>query len=607
MLGLLKGMHATIGHLFTKKVTVQYPEQRRQLPDRSRGLIRLRLKPDTMEPRCISCTFCEQICPSVAIRIIYEDKQPEKVWNLDAGAGAMLSTFQHGEKPLGMEMWPEKVDPLPAPDRDGCIASSLLDANGLSAMVLAKTASRNGVWLAQVFGVATFYDQFRPGAAEPAADQSNQPEIPAAVVPGNPSILLARHGVVDPESIDAYANAGGYKAATNALTGMNPAEVLDEIAVSGLRGRGGAGFPTAGKWQLARDTEAAQKYIICNAGEGDLGSVKDRTLLENDPHAVIEGMIIAGYAVGATNGIIYASIRNRLALERVQIAVMQAEEKGFLGGELPGTDFSFSIKVRAVPEAFAAGEETALLTTLEGGRPMPRVRPPYPAEKGLHGMPTVIENVETLATVPWIIANGGKEFQQIGSSQAPGTRLFMMSGAVANPGLYEARLDITLKKLAEAAGGFTGEVKAALVGSSGGGFLSPGLFDIPLDYDSISETGGDVSSGVILILGGKDCIVEAVRDCLAFSASQSCGKCVPCRLGTWRLLDIIDRACDGSGTEADLQLAADLAADIAEGSLCGLGSGSVRPLLTGMKFFQKEFTDHVNEKSSCVAGRCKNQ
>jgi len=557
-----------------------------------------------MEPRCISCTFCEQICPSVAIRVIFSDRQPEKVWSLDAGAGPMLSTFQRGEKPLGLEMWPEKADPLPAPDRDGCLASSLLDANELSAMVLAKTASRNGVWLAQVFGVATFYDQLQPGAAEPAPDETEQPEIPVAVVPGSRSILLANHGVIDPESIDAYADAGGYKATTSALTEMSPSEALDEIAVSGLRGRGGAGFSTGRKWRVARDTEAAQKYIICNAAEGDLGSVKDRSLLENNPHAVIEGMIIAGYAVGATKGIIHASIRNRLALARVQIAVMQAEEKGFLGGELPGTDFSFSVKVRAVPEAFAGGEETTLLTTLEGGRPMPRVRPPYPAEQGLHGMPTIIDNVETLATVPWIIANGAREFQQIGAAHAPGTRLFMMSGAVASPGLYEATLDITLKKLAEAAGGFTGEAKAALVGSSGGGFLSPGLFDIPLDYDSISETGGDVSSGVIRVLSGKDCIVETLRECLAFSASQSCGKCVPCRLGTWRLLDIVDKFCDGSGSEDGLRLAADLASDIASGALCGLGRGAVRPLQTGMKFFQQEFTDHVSGEPSCPAGRC---
>src|SRR5665811_1980724 len=264
MLGLLKGMHATISHLFTKKVTVQYPEVRAQLPERSRGLLRLRLKPDTMEPRCISCTFCEQICPSVAIRVIYSDRQPEKVWSLDAGAGPMLSTFQRGEKPLGLEMWPEKAESLAAPDRDGCLASSLLDANGLSNMVITRTASRNGVWLAQVFGVATFYDQLKPGAAVAAPDELEQPETPVTVVPGSPSILLSGHGVFDPESIDAYADAGGYKATTSALTGMSSSETLDEIAVSGLRGRGGGGFSTGKKWQLARDAEGEQKYIICN-------------------------------------------------------------------------------------------------------------------------------------------------------------------------------------------------------------------------------------------------------------------------------------------------------------------------------------------------------
>jgi NADH-quinone oxidoreductase subunit F len=596
-------MHATISHLLTRKVTIQYPEDRRRLPERSRGLLRLRLKPDAVEPRCISCTFCEQVCPSVAIKIIYGTKQPEKVWSLDAGAGPMLSYFNRGEKPLGLEIWPEKAEALPAPDRDGCLASSLLDSGGLSPKVLAKTASRNGVWLSQVFGVATFYDQLRPGAPGPEPE-AIAPETAAAVVDGCPSILLANHGAIDPESIDSYAVAGGYTAATHILTDMSPDKVAEEITMSGLRGRGGAGFATGRKWQLARETEAPQKYIVCNADEGDLDSAKDSFILENNPHGVIEGMIIAGYAVGATHGIIYANIRNRLALERIQIAVEQAGEKGFLDAELPGTDFSFSIKVRTVPEAFVGGEETVALNTLVGKRPMPRVRPPYPAENGLRGMPTVVENVETLATVPWIITNGAGSFRQIGAEHAPGTRLFTLTGAVVKPGIYEATLDLTLKKLVDAAGGFTGETRAALVGSSGGGFLSPGLFDIPLDYDSIAETGGDMSSGVIRVLSADDCVVETVRECLAFSAAQSCGKCIPCRLGTWRLLDLVEKVCSGESSEDDLALAADLSADIADGALCGLGRGSVRPLLTGLKFFRQDFLDHVSGEARCSASKC---
>ncbi|MHB1361064.1 MAG: NADH-ubiquinone oxidoreductase-F iron-sulfur binding region domain-containing protein [Thermoleophilia bacterium] len=603
MLGLLKGMQATLSHLLTRKVTVQYPEQRAELPERSRGLIRMRLKTDAVNPRCISCTFCERVCPAVAIKVIYKTRQPEKVWSLDAGAGPMLSYFNRGEKPLGLELWPEKAEPLAAPDRDGCLASSLLDANGLSQMVLAKTASRNGVWLSQVFGIATFYDRLKTGAAG-KTDEAEPPEIATAVVDGSPSILLANHGAIDPESIDSYAAAGGYSAVNRAILEMNPAEIVDEIAVSGLRGRGGAGYSTGGKWKQALAAEASRKYIVCNAAEGDLDSAKDRSLLENNPHAIIEGMIVAGYATGAGNGVIYASIGNRLALERIQIAVEQAQEKGFLGSEIPGTGFTFSIKVLAVPEALVGGEETALLETLEGKRPAPRVRPPYPAESGLRGKPTVVENVETLATVPWIITNGARAFQEIGAEHAPGTRLFMMTGAVANPGLYEATLDITIKKLADAAGGFSGEPQAALVGSSGGGFLSPGLFDIPLDYDSIAETGGDASSGVIRVLNESNCIVETVRECLAFSASQSCGKCIPCRLGTRRLLDIVERVCSGSGCQGDLELAADLAADIEQGALCGLGQGSVKPLLTGLKFFNQEFLDHVSRDRRCSANKC---
>ena len=604
MLGLIKGMHATISHLLTRKVTVQYPEERRQLPERSRGLLRMRLKNDAVEPRCISCTLCEQICPSVAIRVVYENKQAENVWKLDAGAGTMLSYFNRGKQAVVIEDWPGEDGAANVKSGDGCLAGSFIDSERLTPLALSGVAGRTGVWLSQIFSVATFYDSLGPGtpSIEPA------PKVPqhSATVEGCPSILLANHGVIDPDSIDAYSGTGGYRAINKSLTEMSPQEIVEEIALSGLRGRGGGGYATGGKWKLCRDADATQKYVVCNANEGDPGSFKDRSILENNPHAVIEGMIIAGYATGASQGIIYINAENLLALERTRRAVDQAQDRGLLDDEVPGTGFTFSIRVNAIPGAFIGGEETAVIATLEGRRPMPKVRPPWPAAgQGLHGMPTLVENVETLAAAPWIINNGARAFQKIGAAGAPGTKLFSLTGAVGKPGLYEAPLDITLKKLVEEeAGGFAGDIKGALVGSSGGGFLSPGLFDIPLDYDSLAETGGDLSSGAIELLGHDTCIVDRVRECLSFSVAQSCGKCIPCRLGTRRLLDIVDRICQDGGSEKDLDLATDLAQDIQAGALCGLGQGSVRPLLTGLKFFRDEFTSHTGRDRSCPAGQC---
>ncbi len=597
MIGLLKGLEITAAHLFRKKVTVQYPEERRKLPERSRGLIRLRLKDDAATPRCIACTFCEQVCPAVAIKIIYDEKRADKVWRFDAGAGPMLSFLNRGEKPVGIAPWPQGA--AEAPPR-GCIASSLIDAGELTEQLLEGLALKNGVWVSQVFSIATYYDQLGPGAPRPG--EAPPAPVEHAIMEDCPQILLANHGGVDPESIDAYAGAGGYSAATRILTETPPPEVVEEITQSGLRGRSGSGFPTGRKWQVAAETLAPQKYIICNAEEGDPGSFKDRILLEGNPHSVIEGMIVAGYAIGASQGYIYISKDNRLAVERLRGAIDQAEDRDLLGTELPG-GFAFSLEVVEVPKTFIGGEETAVIATLEGKRPMPSVRPPYPAEKGLRGMPTVVENVETLAAVPWIIKNGARAFSQIGAPNAPGTKLFTLQGAVGKPGVYEASMSTSLKKLvAEVGGGFTGEPKAALVGSAGGGFLSPGLFDIPLDYDSLSEAGGDLSSGTITVLGADECVVDVARQCLAFFTRQSCGKCVPCRLGTWRLLDVVDRICRGAGA-GDLELARTLAEDIQAGALCGLGRASVRPLLTGLKFFKEEFTAHAVE-GKCAAGRC---
>ena len=602
MIGLFKGLHATISHLLTKKVTVQYPEERRELPPRSRGLIRLRLMPGSYEPRCISCTFCERICPAAAINIVYDETRPGKVWTLDAGTAPLLCQLIEGNAAVGSEPWPESGHSAAAPRRSS-LAASLMDSEQLTPRSLVKTARRDGVSVSQAYGVATFYDQLGPGAPERVIEAPTPAE--GITAGGCPAILLGNHGRIDPESIDDYSSNGGYQSVTRSLTEMMPAEVVEEIAISGLRGRGGAGRATSKKWKQALETEAAEKYIICNANEGDRDSFKDRSLLENNPHGVIEGMMLAGYATGACRGIAYLCADFALAAERMKLAIGQAVAGGILENELPGTGFSFSIELVTVPRAFIGGEETALIATLEGRRPMPGLRPPYPSRQGLRGAPTVVESPETLANIPWIIANGARAFQEIGAKNAPGTKLFTLSGAVANPGLYEATMDTSLLKLVTAAaGGFDGrQAKAALVGGTGGGFLSPGLFDIPLDFDAMAEVGGDLSSGAIRVLDDGDCIVDTVRQCLAFSASESCGKCTPCRLGLRRLLEIIDRVCMGTSRASDLELAVDLAQDIGDSAFCQLGRGAVKPLLTGINFFHDEFIEHV-EGGKCGAGRC---
>lgn len=609
MIGLIKGLHATISHLLTPKVTIQYPEVRRRLPERSRGLIRMRLKPDGTSPRCIACTFCEQVCPSVAIRVVYDQEQPGKVWSLDAGAGPMLSLLNEGESAVEMEPWPLNgeagANGGPAVrsslETDGCLAAAFITAEELTARVLSATARKNGIWLSQAFGVATFYDQLGPGKPAPGAE-APLPEVHGAV-DGCTPVITGSFGSIDPESIDAYSGAGGYRAVTKILTGMTPAEVVEEIALSGLRGRSGSGFPVSKKWNTAAATEAPRKYVICNGGEGDPGSFKDRAILELSPHAVIEGMIITGYATGAGAGYICLNAANKTAVARVTRAVEQARERGLLGEEIPGTDFTFDVSVKVLPEAYIGGEETALISTLEGKRPQSRVRPPYPAEQGLFGMPTLVENVETLATITWIMRKGAREFLKIGAANAPGTKLFTVHGAVNRPGIYEAPLSTSLKKLVEeGAGGFISEPRAALVGSVGGGFLTPGIFDIPLDFDSLRETGGDLSSGTVEIMAAGDSVVGKVRECLAFSSSQSCGKCVPGRLGTRRLLDIIERLDTGAGRTGDVELAEQLAHDIADGSLCSLGRGAVRPLLTALRFFREDFQKGIAADIGAQAG-----
>jgi NADH-quinone oxidoreductase subunit F len=601
MIGLFKGLHATISHLLTKKDTVQYPEKRHKLPERSRGLLRMRLMPESFEPRCISCTFCEQTCPATAIKVLYDEVRPGEVWTLDAGAGPMLCNIGHGQSAIGSSGWSGNGAGR-APER-GCLAASLMDAGELTPAILTRTARRDGVPLSQAFGVATFYDELGPG--EPSRESVPPAPGTGTVAEGIEPILLVNHGQLDPpEDIEGYSRHGGYQSVTRSLTEMTPEEVLAEITASGLKGRGGGGYEVAAKWRQARDSRGLRKYIICNTDESDRDSIKDRSLLENNPHAVIEGMMVAGYATGADKGVIYLCADYELAAERVSRAIEQATHKGILGEEIPGTKFSFKLAVVAVPRAFLGGEETVLLNVLQSRRPMPEMRPPYPAESGLKGMPTVVENTETLAAVPWIINHGGSAFNTIGNANSPGTKLFMLAGAVAEPGLYEATHDFSLKRLVtESAGGFIGEPQGALVGGTGGGILSPGLFDIPLDYDALAETGGDLSAGTIMVLGRDDCVVSTVRRCLDFSAGESCGKCTPCRLGLSRLSEMIGSVCMGEGDPGVIDLAAELARDIADSAFCNHGRTAVKPLLTGLEFFADDFQAHAEGKG-CASGKC---
>lgn len=602
MIGLFKGLQATISHLLRHKQTVQYPEQRRELPERSRGLLRLRLQPDSYEPRCISCTFCEQVCPATAIKVIYDEGKPGKVWTLDAGAGPMLDHLWPGMAAIGGNGWSEDGGERSAPRR-GCLAESLFDSGEITRSLLTGAARREGVWLSQAYGIATFYKQLGPGA--PDGSPAEPTPQSGTTMEGCPPILLGNYGKVDPASIEDYKGTGGYESVTRTLLEMTPAQVIAEVSASGLRGRGGSGAGVAGKWEPAAASESRYKFVICNAYEGDRESYKDRSLLENNPHAVIEGMIIAGYAIGASKGIVYIDADFTLAAERMHQAVEAAGDEGLLGAELPGTGFVFTVDIVRVPGGFIGGEETSLIATLNSRRPMPDVRPPFPSTRGLRNKPTVVENTETLAIVPWIINNGGAAFSEIGYAASPGTKLYTLTGAVGQPGLYEATMDTSLKKLVDtAAGGLGSDARGALVGGATGGFLSPGLFDIPLDFDSMAEAGGDLSSGVIRVLGDGDCVVDTVLQCLEFTSAESCGKCTPCRVGTARLLEIIRRICSGEPRVGDLELAADLGADIADSAFCDLGRGSVRPLLTALNFFHEEFAGHAEDKT-CGSGRCR--
>ncbi len=420
-------------------------------------------------------------------------------------------------------------------------------------------------------------------------------------------VVLRNCGIINPENIDEYIAADGYKAIEKVLKSMKPEEVIEEIKISGLRGRGGAGFPTWFKWNAAKQSPGNEKYLVCNADEGDPGAFMDRSILEGDTHSLIEGMIIGGYAMGANEGIIYCRAEYPLAIKRLEIAMSQAREKGFLGKNIFGSGFDFDIRIKAGAGAFVCGEETALIASLEGERGMPRLKPPFPAAKGYWQKPTDINNVETLANVPWIIYNGGKAFGSMGTEKSKGTKVFALAGKIKKGGLVEVPMGLTLRDVIYGIGGGIKndrKFKAVQMGGPSGGCIPAELIDTPVTYEDINKTGAIVGSGGMIVMDEDTCMVDMARYFLNFTRDESCGKCNYCRIGTKRMLEILERITNGEGEDGDIELLEELAMKIKDGSMCGLGQTAPNPVLTTLKYFRNEYEDHIYKKK-CTAGSCK--
>ena len=420
-------------------------------------------------------------------------------------------------------------------------------------------------------------------------------------------VALRHCGVIDPDSIDSYIEAGGYQALKKALTEMTPESVIETIKVSGLAGRGGAGFPTWFKWQAARDSEGEEKYMICNADEGDPGAFMDRAVLESDPHTVLEGMLIGAYAVGASEAIIYVRAEYPLAIVRLTAAIRQASRRGFIGKNILGTDFSCEFRIKAGAGAFVCGEETALIESLEGSRGMPRLKPPFPAEAGYWRKPSNINNVETYANVTWIIKRGGEAFAAMGTEGSKGTKVFAVTGKVKRGGLVEIPMGMTLRDVifGIAGGGRDGKkIKAVQLGGPSGGCVPESLFDTVIDYKSLSATGAIMGSGGMVVLDETTCMVGMAKFFLDFTTRESCGKCVPCRIGTKRLDELLIRIINGEGREGDIELLEELCNAVKDGALCGLGQTAPNPVLTTIRYFRDEYEAHIRDRK-CPAHECR--
>lgn len=419
-------------------------------------------------------------------------------------------------------------------------------------------------------------------------------------------IVLRHCGKINPEEIKDYIENSGYKGLQKALKGK-PEDIIEELKTSKLRGRGGGGFPTWQKWTFAKNQKADQKYVICNADEGDPGAYMDRSLLEGDPHSVIEGMIIAGYAIGASQGYLYVRAEYPLAIKRLQNAIKQAIQEGFLGENIQGTNFSFNLEVRLGAGAFVCGEETALIASLEGKRGTPRPRPPYPSVCGLWGKPTVINNVETLANIPYIINRGGENYAQYGTTDTTGTKVFAVTGKIANSGLVEVPMGTTLRQIVyDICGGVEHGVpiKAVQTGGPSGGVIPEDYLDTPVEFGSLQQLGSIMGSGGLIVIDQNDCVVDLAKFYLQFCVDESCGKCAPCRLGGYQMLQILENITKAKGTNEDLEKLASISKAMSRASLCGLGQSAPNPVVSTLKYFNNEYLEHINNHS-CPAGICK--
>jgi NADH-quinone oxidoreductase subunit F len=461
---------------------------------------------------------------------------------------------------------------------------------------------------------STFYGNISPDKVERIVEShvGNGQVISEWVVASNGSsskqkrIVLRNCGVIDPDSLDEYLAREGYQALEKTLTQMTPSQVIGIIADSGLRGRGGAGFPTGTKWRLAAGAKDSHKYVICNADEGDPGAFMDRSVLESDPHSVLEGMAIAAYAIGADVGYIYVRAEYPEAVKRLRHTIAQATARGMLGSNILGQDFQFHVNLKEGAGAFVCGEETALIASIEGKRGMPKVRPPFPVEAGLWGHPTCINNVETLANVPWIILRGADAFKAFGTDGSKGTKVFALAGKVAKGGLVEVPMGMTINEVIYDIGGGTltgGPFKAVQMGGPSGGCIPASLGNTPVDYEQISATGAIMGSGGMVVMDETTCMVDVARFFLTFTQNESCGKCTFCRIGTKRMLEILERICAGKGKQEDIALLSELGEQIKSSSLCGLGQSAPNPVLTTLRYFLDEYTAHIQDKK-CSAKSC---
>jgi len=446
-----------------------------------------------------------------------------------------------------------------------------------------------------------------PGSEKANKNTLELSEEDITILKSQKRIALRNCGIINPEKIENYIEKGGYDAAKRCITEMTPDDVIAIIKTSGLAGRGGAGFPTWFKWNSAKQSPGNKKYMICNADEGDPGAFMDRSILEGDPHNLIEGMLIGAYAIGSDEGVVYVRAEYPLAIERLKLAIKQAEAKGFLGKNIFGSDYHFSLRIKAGAGAFVCGEETALIASLEGERGMPRLKPPFPAQKGYWEKPSNINNVETFANVAWIIENGGEAFARMGTENSKGTKVFALTGKIKKGGLVEIPMGMTVRDVIFNIGGGIKDdkkFKAVQMGGPSGGCIPADLLDTVIDYKKLSETGAIMGSGGMVVMDETTCMVDMARFFLDFTRKESCGKCVHCRIGMKRMLEILQRICAGEGREGDIDRLYNLAVQIKEGSLCGLGQTAPNPVLTTIQYFRHEYEAHINDKK-CPAKQCK--